>query len=156
MKVALLAGVAYFAALFGTCAAFDLARIHYATPHPSPLISFLFALPMILTVAYLVCSWITDYLRVGTTTGHRIAMGGTTFTLLVAADFALSLLLAGEPSRAAADVSTWGPGLGFAAQALASAFPLLVPVVRTLTGKSKARGCCTPPLSHRERADEQS
>jgi hypothetical protein len=139
MKAALLAGVAYFTVLFGTGAAFDLARIHYVGPHLSPLMAFLFALPVILAVAYLVCSWITDYLRVGTNTGHCIAMGGTTFTLLVAADVALSLVLAGEPSRAAAAATTSEPGLGFAVQALASAFPLMVPVVRALTGKSKAR-----------------
>jgi len=139
MKAALLAGVAYFTVLFGTGTAFDLARIHYVAPHPSPLIAFLFALPMILAVAYLVCSWIAEYLHVGTNTGHRNTMGGTTFVLLVAADFALSVVLSGEPSRAAAaPAGTWGPGLGFAVQTLASAFPLMVPVVRTLTGKSRA------------------
>ena len=138
MKAALLAGVAYFTALFGAGTAFDLARIHYVAPHPSPLFAFLFALPMILAVAYLVCSWIADYLHVDTNAGHRITMCGTTFVLLVAADFALSLMLSGEPSRAAATpASTWVPGLGFAAQALASALPLMVPVVRTLTGKSR-------------------
>lgn len=139
MRVALLAGVAYFAGLFGTGTAFGLARFLHATPYSPPLIALLLEVPMILAVGYLICSWLGDYLKVGNKTGVRIMMCGTTFALLVAADFAVSLVLSGEPWRAATSVGTWEPGLGFAAQALASAFPLIVPVVRTLTGKSKVR-----------------
>ena len=111
------------------------------TPYSPPLIALLLEVPIILTVAYFVCGWIADHLRVGTNTGLRIMMCITTFALLVAADFALSLVFSDEPWKAAADsVGTWGPGLGFAAQALASSFPLMVPVVRTLTRKSTAKG----------------
>jgi hypothetical protein len=150
MKAALLAGVAYFAGLFGAGSAFGLARFLHATPSSPPLIALLLEVPMILTVAYFVCGWIADSLQVGTSAGLRIMMSVTTFALLVTADFAVSLVLSDEPWRAAADsTGTWGSGPGFAMQVLASTFPLIVPVVRTLTGKSKLRSNDLPPGASR-------
>ena len=53
-------------------------------------------------------------------------MGGTAFVLLIAAEVALSLVLGGRLTEAAASAADdWAPALGFAAQAAACAFPLV-------------------------------
>ena len=123
MKAALLAGASYFAALLGTGTAFGVARELYVASHFSPLTALLLELPMILAVAYVACSWIADYLQVSDSWEDNIAMGATTLALLVAGDVALSFLL---PARSGMSVAgAWAPALGFAAQAVASAFPLL-------------------------------
>ena len=126
MKAALLAGIAYFGVLFGMGTAFGVARVLYVAPHFSPALALLLELPVMLAVAFVVSSWIADYLQVDSGRTHRFAMGGTTFILLIAAEFALSLLLSGQGSRAATAVpGTWISALGFAAQAVASVFPLM-------------------------------
>jgi hypothetical protein len=123
VRAALLAGAAYFAALFGTGTAFGVARELYVAPLFSPLTALLLELPMILAVAYVVCSWIADYLQVGDSWTDNVAMGATTLALLVAGDVALSLFLPARPGMPVA--GAWAPALGFAAQAVASALPLL-------------------------------
>jgi hypothetical protein len=79
-----------------------------------------------LVLAWVVCGWLVHHLRVGGRLAYRVTMGGSTFALLMAAETGLSLLLGGRPIETtliAAD--TWAPGLGFAAQAAACAFPLV-------------------------------
>jgi hypothetical protein len=126
VKAALLAGIAYFGVLFGMSAAFGVARVLYVAPHFSPALALLLELPVMLAVAFVVSSWIADYLQVDPGLTHRFAMGGRTFILLIVAEFPLSLLLAGQGSRAATGApGTWISALGFAAQAVASAFPLM-------------------------------
>jgi hypothetical protein len=101
MKAALLAGAVYFAVLFGAGTAFGLARVLFV-------------------------SWLADHLQVGPRLADRVAMGGTAFVLLIAAEGALSLVLGGrltEVSTTSADA--WAPTVGFAAQAAACAFPLM-------------------------------
>lgn len=122
MKAAFLAGAAYFTALFGAGTAFGVVRVFYVAPHFSSLTALLLELPLILAVAYVVSSWIADYLQVGPQRGYRMAMGGTAFALLIVAEIGIPLVLSAGPSTPG---STLVAGLGFAAQALACAFPLI-------------------------------
>ena len=126
MKAAFLAGAAYFAVLFGAGTAFGLARVLLVSPHLGTLGGVLVELPIILALAWVVCGWLANHLQVGPRLAYRVAMGGTAFVLLIAAEVALSLVLGGrltEATTSAAD--EWAPALGFAAQAAACAFPLV-------------------------------
>ena len=126
MKAGFLAGAAYFAILFGAGTAFGLARILFVSPHLGPLGGVLVELPIMMALAWVVCGWLADHLQVGPRLAYRVAMGGTAFVLLIAAEVALSLVLGGrltEVSMNSADA--WAPAVGFAAQAAACAFPLI-------------------------------
>ena len=126
MKAGFLAGAAYFAALFGAGAAFGLARVLFVSPHLGALGGVLVELPIMVTLAWVVCGWLTDHLQVGPRLAWRVAMGGTTFVLLIAAEVGLALVLGGrltDVSLSSADA--WAPAVGFAAQAAACAFPLI-------------------------------
>jgi hypothetical protein len=126
MKAGLLAGLAYFAVLFGAGTAFGLARVLFISPHLGVLGGVLVELPVILAVAWGVCGWLANHLQVGPRVADRVAMGGTAFVLLMAAEVALSRLLGGRLTDAAiTSADTWAPALGFAAQAAACAFPLI-------------------------------
>ena len=105
---------------------FGAARVLYLAPHISPTLALLLELPLMLAIAFVVSSWIADYLQVDSDLTCRVAMGGTTLILLIAAEFALSRLLDGQGMRAAtAAPGAWATVIGFAAQAVAAAFPLL-------------------------------
>ena len=126
MKAETLAGAAYFAILFGAGAALGLARVLFVSPHLGAMGSVLVDLPIMIALAWVVCGWLADHLQVGPRLAHRVAMGGTAFVLLIAAEVALSLVLGGrltEVSMNSADA--WSPAVGFAAQAAACAFPLI-------------------------------
>lgn len=126
MKAGFLAGAAYFAVLFGAGAALGLVRVLFVSPHLGALGGVLVELPIMMALAWVVCGWLTDYLQVGPRLGWRVAMGGTAFVLLIAAEVGLALVLGGrltDVSLSSAD--EWAPAVGFAAQAAACAFPLI-------------------------------
>lgn len=126
MKYALVAGAAYFAILFGAGAAAGLPRVLFVSPHLGALGSVLIELPIMLALAWFACGWGADHLHVGGRPIDRVAMGGSTFIFLMAAESGLSLLMGGRSTEAAAIAAdTWGPTLGFVAQAAACAFPLV-------------------------------
>lgn len=126
MKSAAVAGVAYFAILFGAGAAAGVLRVLFVSPQLGALGGVLVELPIMLALAWLACGWLANHLHVGERLVDRITMGGSAFIILMAAESGLSLLMGGRPAEAiviAAD--TWAPALGFAGQAVACAFPLV-------------------------------
>lgn len=126
MKSALVAGATYFAILFGAGGAAALPRVLFVSPHLGALGGVLVELPTMLALAWFACGWLTDYLHVRRRLVDRVAMGGSTFIFLMAAEFGLTFLMRGWPTEAtviAAD--TWAPTLGFVAQMAACAFPLV-------------------------------
>ena len=126
MKAGLLAGAAYFAVLFGAGTAFGLARVLFVSPHLGALGGVLVELPIMMALAWVVCGWLADHLQVGPRLAFRVAMGGTAFVLLIAAEVALSLVLGGRLTEVSVNsADEWAPAVGFAAQAAACAFPLI-------------------------------
>jgi hypothetical protein len=126
MKAAVVAGAAYFAVLFGAGTAFGLARVLFVSPHLGVLGGVLVELPIMLALAWVVCGWLANHMQVGPRLAWRVAMGGTAFVLLIAAEVALSRVLGGRLMEVATSAANdWAPALGFAAQAAACAFPLV-------------------------------
>ena len=73
MRAALLGGIVYFGALFGTGSVLGVARVLYVAPHATPLAALLMEVPLILVIAYLISGWITDFFDV-TLAGESILM----------------------------------------------------------------------------------
>lgn len=126
MRSAAVAGVAYFAILFGAGAAAGILRVLFVSPELGALGGVLVELPIMLALAWLACGWLADHLQVSERLADRVTMGGSAFITLMIAESGVSLLMGGRPAEAiviAAD--TWAPALGFAGQAVACAFPLV-------------------------------
>lgn len=126
MKSAAVAGVAYFAILFGAGAAAGVLRVLFVSPHLGALGGVLVELPIMLALAWLACGWLADHLHVRERLADRVTMSGSAFITLMAAESGLSLLMGDRPAETiviAAD--TWAPALGLAGQAVACAFPLV-------------------------------
>ena len=81
---ALLAGLAYFAVVFAIGFVFGLIRVKFLVPNLGELVSVMLELPVILTLAWLVCRRLALSWNVPQETGPRAAMGGVALILLLA------------------------------------------------------------------------
>jgi hypothetical protein len=119
------AGALYAAALFGIGFALALVRIPVLQPHIGETAAVLVELPIMLAAAWFVARALLA--RTPLPPAGRVLMGAVYFPLLLLLELSLGLALGGAAS---AIIEGWFhvPGaLGLAAQALAAAFPRLIP-----------------------------
>jgi hypothetical protein len=125
MTSALRAGVAYFAIVFSVGFIFGTIRVLVLVPRLGETGGVAVELPIMLSVSWFACGWLLERFSVRGRWGHRLAMGGVAFVLLMVAELGLSILAFG---RSAAEhlgtYRSWGAALGLAGQVAFAAFPL--------------------------------
>ncbi len=94
-KTVVLVGLAYFAVVFALGFAMGLIRVPFLAPVVGDLAAVLIELPIILTLAWLVCRKLLSSFDVPPTIGSRAVMGGLALVLLLIAEFVLSTIVFG-------------------------------------------------------------
>jgi len=126
MKQVLQAGAAYFAAVFALGFVLGILRILVLTPLLRPAGAVAAELAVLLPLAWLLCRRIAGRWSVPARPGPRLGMGAVAFALLMAAEFALALLVFGRPLAVhLAGYGTAAGALGLAGQLAFAAFPVL-------------------------------
>jgi hypothetical protein len=85
------AGLAYFAAVFLAGMFLGAVRVLVLEPRIGAVGAVLAELPIMLAVSWLACARAVRLFRVPRRAGHRLAMGGFAFLLLMGAELALAL-----------------------------------------------------------------
>jgi len=93
---AMRAGAAYFALVFAAGFVLGTIRTLFLAPAFGELAATLVELPVILTVAWLVCGWLIAHFKLPPRTPTRVVMGAVAFALLMGAEVALSVWLFGR------------------------------------------------------------
>lgn len=125
-SIALRAGALYFTGVFALGFLFGAIRLMLLVPSLGELVAVLIELPVILSMAWLLCARAITRLNVPATPAARLVMGESAFLLLMLAEFALAIVGFGETP--ASYVSHWTtlPGaIGLAGQIVFGLFPLL-------------------------------
>jgi hypothetical protein len=120
------AGSLYFAAVFSLGFVFGVIRILLLVPRLGEVWSVLIELPVILSLAWIVCDRLTTQLTIPPCWQPRLSMGAIAFVLLMIAEAALSVWLIGNSF--AEHLEGYGslPGIvGLAGQLAFAFFPLL-------------------------------
>lgn len=125
-SIALRAGTLYFTGVFALGFLFGAIRLMFLVPTLGELVAVLVELPVILSMAWLLCSRAITRLNVSATPLARLVMGESAFLLLMLAEFVLATFGFGETP--ASYVSHWAtlPGaIGLAGQIVFGLFPFL-------------------------------
>ncbi|MCC0034074.1 MAG: hypothetical protein H6887_02260 [Hoeflea sp.] len=96
MTSALKAGLSYFAAVFAAGFLFGVVRTLLIAPRTGELAAVALELPLILAVSWVACGWAVRRHDVARESGARLVMAVTSFILLMAAELAVSTLIAGR------------------------------------------------------------
>lgn len=126
MRRSLIAGVAYFATIFAAGFTLGAIRTLFVAPRVGATLAVALELPLILTLAWMICRRLYRAFRVPHSRACAGAMGGVAFALLLGAEIGISMLLGartiqehfslyGEPSHL----------LGLAGQIGFGLFPVL-------------------------------
>jgi hypothetical protein len=126
MTRAIRAGLAYFLLVFAAGFVLGTLRVTLIIPRIGELAAVCLEVPILLTLAWLICRAIIRRFDVPATLGARLAMGVFAFALLMLAELALSVLLAGRsPAQHFALYRQLAHQIGLAAQIGFAAIPLL-------------------------------
>ena len=87
------AGLLYFLGVFLVAFCLGAIRTIVVAPRVGATIAVLLETPIILVVSWWMSGWCTQRFNVGTATADRALMGATAFTILMLAEFALSVVL---------------------------------------------------------------
>lgn len=94
MRQSIMAGLAYFGCVFAVGFVLGVLRIVVVVPAMGATAAVALELPIILTLAWLICRWLTHRFEVAARLSPRAMMGALAFILLMAGEVAISLLLA--------------------------------------------------------------
>jgi hypothetical protein len=125
MPRAVVAGVAYFAAVFAAGVVLGILRNTVVAPATGRLAAVAIELPLILSVSAAACAVLVRRLAVPAAPAPRLVMGAVAFALLMAAELALSVFLVGRSP--AAHLALYGRAdqlLGLAGQIVFALMPL--------------------------------
>ena len=123
-----LAGAVYFLIVFAAGFGLGTIRVAWVAPRLGATAAVLLEAPFMLAASWAACGWCVRRFRMPPAIPARMVMGTVAFTLLMAAELGLSLLLFGRPvGEWLADFRTPPGALGLLAQI---AFGL-IPLVRT-------------------------
>lgn len=126
MTSAFKAGFGYFAAVFAAGFLLGVARTLLIAPRTGDLAAVALELPLILTVSWVACGWAIRRHEVARESAARLVMGLTSFVLLMAAELAVSTLIAGRSlDQHLALYSTAPVLLGLCGQLVFAALPLI-------------------------------
>ena len=127
LKRTLIAGTAYFLALFTLGFLLGTIRVVFVAPHIGQLAGTLAEAPVMLTAAYLICRWALRRWKVPRTSAIRWAMTLYFLALLFAFETIIGLTFFGRPlSEQWAALETLAGALGLSAQVIAALLPLFV------------------------------
>jgi hypothetical protein len=126
------AGPVYFASVFAIGFALGTVRVLMLAPRVGTLRAMILETPVILTASWILCGWTVRRFAVPAFAGHRLAMGGVAFVLLISAEVLLSLAIGRGPAAYFASFGTAEGALGLAGQAVFALFPW----IRTWTSGS--------------------
>ncbi len=90
------AAIGYFAVVFGMGFLLGTLRVLLIAPRLGEELAVVVELPVMLTVSWLACGRIIDWLSVPGVLAQRLAMGGLAFVLLMAAETGVSVLAFGR------------------------------------------------------------
>lgn len=122
----LTAGLAYFAIVFAIAFVLGLIRVPFLVPLIGDLTAVLIELPIILTLAWLICRKLVSSLNVPQTIGSRAVMGGLALVLLLSAELALSTIVFGNSIiDHLRSYSSLPQALGLAGQFAFGLFPMI-------------------------------
>ncbi len=117
MPAALTAGVLYFAIVFSVGFALGTLRVTTLAPRLGELAAVAVEVPAMLVASWLASAWLVRGFRVPRTSIARLAMGGLALAVLIAAEWALGLVLFGRTAGEQLAAWTTPPGLvGLVAQ----------------------------------------
>lgn len=126
MTSALKAGLSYFALVFAAGFLLGVARTLLIAPRTGELPAVALELPLILAVSWVACGWAIRRHDVAGGTGPRLVMGLASFVLLMAAELAVSTLIAGRSLDQHFALYRTAPVLlGLCGQLVYAAFPLV-------------------------------
>jgi len=86
------AGLVYFLGVFLVAFCLGAIRTIVVAPRVGATIAVLLETPIILVVSWWMSGWCTRHFNVGAATADRALMGATAFTILMLAEFALSVV----------------------------------------------------------------
>ncbi len=117
MPAALTAGVLYFAIVFSVGFALGTLRVTTLAPRLGELAAVAVEVPAMLVASWLASAWLVRGFRVPRTSIASLAMGGLALAVLIAAEWALGLVLFGRTAGEQLAAWTTPPGLvGLVAQ----------------------------------------
>ena len=120
------AGSSYFAAVFALGFALGTLRTLWLLPRMGEFAAVSLELPLMLAASWWLCKGLTRYFKVPASTATRLAMGALAFSLLMAAELFLSLVLMGASWQAyLAHYATAAGALGLAGQGIFGLIPVL-------------------------------
>jgi hypothetical protein len=126
MPNAIRAGFAYFAIVFAIGFVLGAIRVTIVIPRIGEIAAVCLEAPILLTLAWLICRRIVRRFAVSPGVAARGTMGLVAFGLLMLAELALSITLAGRtPAEHLALYDGLAEQIGLAAQILFAALPLL-------------------------------
>lgn len=125
MTAAVRAGLFYFAGVFALGFLLGVVRILWLVPRLGETVAVLVELPVMLWAAWLWAGLLLRRLAVPRLAAPALVMGGTGFTLLIAAEFALGAATGTSPGLQVAKWGTVSGAMGLGAQILHAFFPLL-------------------------------
>lgn len=126
MTSALKAGFGYFAAVFMAGFLLGVARTLLIAPRTGDLAAVALELPLILAVSWVACGWAIRRHDVASESAARLVMGLTSFILLMAAELAVSTLIAGRSLDQHLALYRTAPVLlGLCGQLVYAALPLI-------------------------------
>ena len=125
MRVALV-GVAYFGMVFVVGFALGTLRVLFVVPRLGEITGVLLELPILLTLAWLTCSWLIARYDVPSTIRARLVMGGCAFVVLMFAELGGSVIGFGRTLSEQIEEYRKLPALlGLAGQIAFAAFPMI-------------------------------
>lgn len=126
MKNALKAGFYYFILVFGAGFVLGTVRTLAITPNLGALPAVILELPLMLAVSWAACGWAIRRFSVPDGPSARLAMGASSFLLLIGGEILVSVLLSNRsPADHFALYRTLPVLLGLAGQIAYALFPLL-------------------------------
>lgn len=110
------AGTVYFALVFVVGFGLGTLRVLVVAPRVGVAWAVVLELPVILTVSWILCSWIVRRFDVPARVRPRLAMGLVALALLIAAEAGLAAVFGRGPGEYFASLTTVDGALGFAGQ----------------------------------------
>jgi hypothetical protein len=127
LKRALIAGTVYFLALFALGFLLGTIRVIFVAPRYGQVAGTLAEVPVMLTVAYVICRWALNHWRVSPRSSVRWTMVPLFLALLFVFETVLGLELFGRTlSEQWASLLTLAGALGLSAQVIAALLPVFV------------------------------
>jgi hypothetical protein len=127
VKRALIAGAAYFLALFASGFVLGTVRVMFITPRTGELLATLMEVPVMLIVAFFICRWMVRQWHVPRGIAVRWIMVPWFLALLMIFETLLGIMLFGRTvTEQWAALSSPAGMLGLSAQIVAALLPLFV------------------------------